>query len=78
MVGRWATHRCLTSFTRRTPARLPPSTPGYDAIVAAHETAIVNGEPGYLDPMTGLFVMTAAYLWSAASAATPAVATART
>jgi Family of unknown function (DUF5522) len=45
------------------PARLPPSTPGYDAILAAHEEAIVGHEPGYVDPETGLFVMTAAYLW---------------
>jgi Family of unknown function (DUF5522) len=45
------------------PTRLPPSTPGYDAIIAAHENAMVKGEPGYLDPVTGLFVMTAAYLW---------------
>jgi len=45
------------------PARLPTTTPGYDVIIAAHETAIVNGESGYLDPVTGLFAMTAAYLW---------------
>jgi hypothetical protein len=44
-------------------SRLPPTTTGYDEIVAAHENAIVKGEPGYLDPMTGLFVMTAIYLW---------------
>ena len=44
-------------------SRLPASTPGYDEIIAAHENAIVNGEPGYADPMTGLFVMTVAYLW---------------
>jgi hypothetical protein len=45
------------------PARLPPSTAGYDEILAAHENAIAKGEPGYLDPVTGLFVMTAVYLW---------------
>jgi hypothetical protein len=44
-------------------SRLPPSASGYDTIVAAHEKAIENGEPGYLDPGTGLFVMTATYLW---------------
>lgn len=43
--------------------RLPPTTPGYDAVVAAHENAIAKGEPGYLDPITDLFVMTTAYLW---------------
>jgi hypothetical protein len=30
--------------------------------VAAHERAIEAGEPGYLDPTSGLFVLTAAYL----------------
>ena len=34
------------------PARLPPSTPGYDAILAAHEEAILEHEPGYVDPET--------------------------
>lgn len=28
----------------------------------AHDDAVAAGEPGYLDPATGLFVMTAAYL----------------
>ena len=28
----------------------------------AHDAAVAAGEPGYLDPATGLFVMTAAYL----------------
>jgi hypothetical protein len=27
-------------------SRLPPTIPGYDEIVAAHENAIVNGEQG--------------------------------
>jgi hypothetical protein len=31
-------------------------------VVAAHEAAIAAGADGYLDPRTGLFVMTAAYL----------------
>jgi hypothetical protein len=31
-------------------------------IVAAHDAAIASGEPGYIDPTTGLFVLTAAYL----------------
>ena len=31
-------------------------------ILAAHETAVDAGEPGYIDPTTGLFVLTAAYL----------------
>lgn len=29
---------------------------------AAHADAIEAGNPGYLDPQSGLFVMTAAYL----------------
>jgi len=33
-----------------------------DDVVAAHEAAIAAGADGYLDPRTGLFVMTAAYL----------------
>lgn len=31
-------------------------------IVAAHDAAVSAGEPGYIDPETGLFVLTAAYL----------------
>ena len=34
---------------------------------AAHDAAEAAGEPGYLDPATGLFVMTAAYLRSRGS-----------
>jgi Family of unknown function (DUF5522) len=33
-----------------------------DAIRQAHDGAVQAGEPGYLDPATGLFVLTAAYL----------------
>jgi hypothetical protein len=31
-------------------------------ILAAHDAASAAGEAGYLDPVTGLFVFTAAYL----------------
>ena len=31
-------------------------------IEAAHAAAVAAGEPGYPDPTTGLFVLTAAYL----------------
>ena len=31
-------------------------------ILAAHRAAVDAGEPGYLDPVTGLFVLTAAEL----------------
>jgi hypothetical protein len=32
--------------------------------MAAHHTAMVHGDPGYTDPDTGLFVLTAAFLAS--------------
>jgi hypothetical protein len=32
------------------------------ASVAAHDAAVSAGEPGYRDPDTGLFVLTAAWL----------------
>ena len=35
---------------------LPP------AVVAAHDAAVADGQAGYLDPDTGLFVLTAAWL----------------
>jgi hypothetical protein len=31
-------------------------------IVAAHDAAVRTGDPGYIDPETGLFVLTASYL----------------
>jgi hypothetical protein len=45
------------------PRRLSPATPGYEEILALHEEAIRRGEAGYDDPISGLWVMTAAYLW---------------
>ena len=42
------------------PERLPLDHPDRAAILAAHRAAIEAGEPGYLDPVTGLFVITAA------------------
>ena len=42
------------------PERLAPGHPHRDAILAAHRAAVEAGEPGYLDPDTGLFVITAA------------------
>jgi hypothetical protein len=44
------------------PDRLPLDHPHRDAILAAHEEAMAAGELGYLDPATGLFVLTAATL----------------
>jgi hypothetical protein len=46
------------------PDRLSPAAPGYAEIVARHEEALARDEPGYLDPVTGLFVMTAATHWA--------------
>ena len=45
------------------PIRLPEATPGYHEILAAHHTAVAESSPGYTDPFTGLFVLTAVYLW---------------
>ena len=42
------------------PDRLPVDHPDRAAILAAHRAAVDAGEPGYLDPGTGLFVITAA------------------
>ncbi len=45
------------------PERLDLARPDATAIVAAHEAAVDAGEAGYIDPGSGLFVMTARYLW---------------
>lgn len=45
-------------------SRLDPERADYAVIVAAHRRAVEAGEPGYLDPTTGLFVLTAATLWA--------------
>jgi hypothetical protein len=44
------------------PARLAPDAPGRAAILAAHDAAMDDDEPGYSDPESGLFVFTAAFL----------------
>jgi hypothetical protein len=49
-------------LTEPHPARLPPDTPGRDAVLAAHAAALSAGEAGYLDPTSGLFVLTARFL----------------
>ena len=43
-------------------SRLGPEASRRDEILAAHRRAIAAGDDGYLDPVTGLFVFTAAYL----------------
>jgi hypothetical protein len=45
-------------------SRLSPSDPDYHAILAAHDLAVRRQEAGYIDPRSGLFVLTAAYLES--------------
>lgn len=49
-------------LTEPSPTRLAPDHPMRAEILAAHAAAIDAGEPGYLDPVTSLFVFTAAYL----------------
>jgi len=44
------------------PTRLPLDHPERDEILARHAAALTAGEAGYVDPDTGLFVLTAAYL----------------
>lgn len=41
------------------PDRLSSDHHSYVAIMRAHAAAVEAGQPGYLDPVTGLFVMTA-------------------
>jgi hypothetical protein len=44
------------------PERLPSEPTARTAVLAAHDAAVDAGEPGYLDPATGLFVFTAVAL----------------
>ncbi len=44
------------------PDRFSPDEPGYQDCMAAHRAAVEAGHQGYLDPLTGLFVMTASHL----------------
>jgi hypothetical protein len=46
------------------PQRMDLAAPGAVAALDAHEGAVARGEAGYTDPATGLFVLTASYLWS--------------
>ena len=40
-------------------SRCDPLRPDYEAIIAAHEDAVLNHRPTYVDPTTGLYVLTA-------------------
>jgi Family of unknown function (DUF5522) len=44
------------------PSRLGAGHPGRAEILAAHSRALADGEAGYTDPTTGLFVFSAGYL----------------
>jgi hypothetical protein len=49
-------------LTEPHPSRLPADAPGRDEALAAHAAALTAGEAGYLDPTSGLFVLTAGFL----------------
>lgn len=49
-------------LTQPHPDRLPPGRASYDEILARHVAALEAGEPGYIDPDSGLFVLTARFL----------------
>ena len=44
------------------PSRLGDNDPDRAAILAAHARALDADQPGYVDPGTGLFVLTAGFL----------------
>ncbi|MBJ7513770.1 MAG: hypothetical protein JHC94_05550 [Acidimicrobiia bacterium] len=48
-------------------SRLRPDNYDYEVICAAHSAALQHAQSGYIDPVSGLFVMTAGYLWSQGS-----------
>ncbi|MEV0897321.1 DUF5522 domain-containing protein [Actinoplanes sp. NPDC049802] len=50
------------SLTEPHPSRLAPDHPRRSAILAAHAAALAEGQAGYPDPDTGLFVLTAGFL----------------
>ena len=54
--------RAARPLTEPHPLRLPLDHPSRAAILAAHAAALRDGQPGYLDPDTGLFVLSAAFL----------------
>ena len=50
------------ALTEPHPERLLPDHPGRADILAAHAAALEDGAAGYLDPASGLFVLTARFL----------------
>jgi len=57
-----ADERADRPLTEPALSRLPAGTSHRAEIVAAHEIALDAGEAGYLDPVSGLFVLTAKFL----------------
>ena len=49
-------------LTQPHPDRLPPAHPHHHEILARHAAALTASEAGYLDPQSGLFVLTAGFL----------------
>jgi hypothetical protein len=56
------TGRAPRPLTEPHPSRLDPDHPLRTEILAAHARALADGQAGYLDPGTGLFVLTAGFL----------------
>jgi hypothetical protein len=52
-------------FDEPHPSRVDLDDPRRDVILRAHAAALDAGEPGYIDPFSGLFVLTAAELAAA-------------
>jgi hypothetical protein len=50
------------ALTEPHPSRLPLDHPDREQILAAHASALSAGDAGYLDPASGLFVLTAGFL----------------
>lgn len=49
-------------LTQPHPDRLHPGDPCYRDVLASHAAAMAADQPGYTDPASGLFVMSAATL----------------
>jgi Family of unknown function (DUF5522) len=49
-------------LTEPHPSRLDERSPQYAEIIARHTAALEAGESGYVDPATGLFVLSAGFL----------------
>lgn len=49
-------------WQRPHPDRLDPARTDHLRVMAAHDAAVAAGEPGYADPVTGLWAFTATAL----------------